>query len=187
MRTNVKKATTPLEDFLRLAEGPPYFELIQGNIIQMPSPIDFHQLTLLALAFQLNGYVSRKIRGSILIAPFDVFLNDTNVFQPDLLFVFEERYNQLIGDDRKLHGAPDWVAEILSPATEKYDRNEKKDVYYRSGVQEYWIVDPIKQTVEIFTRGENDFYLNQNLEREGKVNSILFPDWELDVKDIFRG
>ncbi|MCY3841842.1 MAG: Uma2 family endonuclease [Gammaproteobacteria bacterium] len=75
-------------------------------------------------------------------------LSDTDVVQPDLLFVSRERKQLLSGGDN-VRGAPDLVMEILSPATADRDRGYKRAVYARHGVAEYWLVDPTAETVWI--------------------------------------
>lgn len=79
------------------------------------------------------------------IAAFDVHFSDENILRPDILFVKKEHLNKInrIG----LSGAPDLMCEILSPFTSQVDFEEKKLVYERFGVQEYFIVDPGSKTV----------------------------------------
>lgn len=78
--------------------------------------------------------------GEVLAAPFDVYLGKRNAFQPDLIFVSRDRLHLI--KDKAMHGAPDLVVEIRSPSTCRYDREDKKLVYERNGVKEYWLVDP---------------------------------------------
>ena len=74
------------------------------------------------------------------MAPLDVYLDQKNASQPDIMYGSKER--QHIIENNGLHGAPDLVIEILFESTGKYDLEDKKDVYERSGVKEYWIIDP---------------------------------------------
>jgi len=83
-------------------------------------------------------YLRKKRIGKIYLAPFDTFLTELNVYQPDVVFVSNERKSIL--KEEGVDGAPDFVAEILSPRTAKYDRGAKRDIYARTGVQEMWIV-----------------------------------------------
>lgn len=76
----------------------------------------------------------------------DVYLEDENIFQPDILFISNE--NQHVIEEDGIHGAPDLVIEILSPGTAKYDLMKKKDVYERRGDKEYWIVNPETKLVQ---------------------------------------
>lgn len=78
--------------------------------------------------------------GKVRIAPYDVYFNNRNVYQPDIIFMANENVKNI--EENGLHGAPDLVIEVLSPATAKYDLEDKKDVYERYRVKEYWAVDP---------------------------------------------
>jgi Uma2 family endonuclease len=102
----------------------------------------------------------------------DNYFDDENVFQPDILFVSNERLHVIEEDG--LYGAPDLVIEILSPSTAKYDLGEKKDVYERSGVKEYWIIDPATESVHgyFLTNGLFDEIANdKNIIRSRLLNT----------------
>ena len=88
--------------------------------------------------------------GKIYVAPFDVVLSDTDVVQPDVIFVSNQRSDIITADN--VRGAPDLVVEILSPATAERDRTLKLDLYAQHGVQEYWIVDPDPKTITVLVR-----------------------------------
>lgn len=129
-------------------------EVIDGvaYVREPPSPSQSHQVIVLELALQ----IAHSLRGKssrVYIAPLDVRLPkhgsaddqiDT-VVQPD---VFITRDLQKL-DERGLCGAPDWVAEVFSPSTARYDRTTKLAAYERAGVPEVWLVDPIGHTVAI--------------------------------------
>ncbi len=104
------------------------------------------------------------------MAPYDVFFDKKNAFQPDILFLSKERLNLIKGNG--LHGAPDLIIEILSPSTAKYDLEEKKDVYERYGVKEYWIVDPSTKSATGYFL-ENGVFIEIGKET-GAINSRLF-------------
>jgi len=139
------------------------YELIEGELIMIPSPNFKHQSVSGNLAFILRGFVQKRNLGIIIYAPFDVHLGD-NVVQPDILFVSKER--SYVITEEEIKGAPDLVIEILSPATAERDRTYKKVLYARYGVSEYWIVDPGKKTIEVLTlkkEGYKTFRLRQIL------------------------
>lgn len=137
------------EVFQGLPEGT-LAQLIENNIIMSPSPLFRHQEVLNEINFQLQAFVKKEHLGQVLVAPLDVYLDKQNVFQPDILFVSKERLHLM--EENGLHGAPDMVIEILSPSTAKNDLGIKKEVYERSGVKEYWVVDPA-------TKSTHGFYL----------------------------
>ena len=102
----------------------------------------------MALSTQLNMFIKERALGELFSAPCDVVLSDSDVVQPDLLFVSREREHLLSGGEN-VRGAPDLVIEILSPATADRDRGYKRELYGRHGVTEYWLVDPIAETVSV--------------------------------------
>ena len=93
--------------------------------------------------------------GKVYFSPFDVVLSDTDVVQPDLLFVSNVRADKTTHDN--VRGASDLVVEILSPTTADRDRTIKLDMYTTHGVKEYWMVDPDSGTVIVLLRGESRF------------------------------
>ena len=124
------------------------WELINGEAYAMaPSPTEGHQSLLLKIARQLGDFLDGK-PCRVYVAPFDVRLNpdgaDDTVVQPDILVVCDK--SKLEGG-KGVTGAPDFVVEILSPSSLRHDLITKFRLYQRSGVREYWIVDPESKTV----------------------------------------
>jgi Uma2 family endonuclease len=138
VETIVQPPRTMLEVFDSLPEGT-NIQLIENNLVMSPAPLDVHQLYLDLIYPNLSIHVRKNRLGSTRCAPYDVYLDDTNAFQPDICVVLNERFHLIKRNG--LHGAPNFVVEILSPGTANYDMNEKKVVYERSGVTEYWIVN----------------------------------------------
>ncbi len=110
-------------------------------------------------------------------------INETNVFQPDILFISTE--NAKIITQKNVTGPPDLVIEILSPSTGYYDLTEKKDVYAEFGVKEYWIVDPKKQWIEIYANDTKKFRLEQRLEKSGILKSRVLNGFEISLQKMF--
>ena len=88
----------------------------------------------------IRTFVSHDELGKVVCAPIDVFINQQNVLQPDIVFVANNQLHQIKEDG--IHGAPTLVIEILSPSTAYYDTKTKKQIYEAAGVKEFWIVDP---------------------------------------------
>lgn len=130
---------TMLEIYESLPEGTPV-QLIQNKLIMSPSPFTNHQQVLGKLYIDLKNFIDKHQFGEVLIAPYDVHLGRKNIFQPDLLVIGKEDLHKI--RENGFYGAPDLVIEILSPSTAKYDKTEKKEVYEKYGVKEYWLVDP---------------------------------------------
>ena len=131
-------------------------ELIDGKIYDMAPPSRIHQELLSELHYEIRGYIE-KTNGSCKVypAPFAVFLNkdDHNYVEPDISVICDKRKL----DERGCNGAPDWVIEIVSQSTQRMDYGIKLFKYRSSGVREYWIVNPMKQTVQVYSfEGEGD-------------------------------
>ena len=130
---------TMIEVYKSLPEGTPV-QLIENNIVMTPTPAYRHQEIQSDIIKALFLFLDKNPLGKLLVAPLDVYFNDENVLQPDIMFISNDKMDIIHNDG--LHGSPDLIIEILSPSTAKYDLNQKKAVYECSGVKEYWIVDP---------------------------------------------
>lgn len=162
-------------------------ELIDGvaYIRERPSPSALHQEFVLELGLQITHSL-RGIPVRAYIAPLDVRLpkeGDADdqidiVVQPD---VFVARDLQKL-DGRGMCGAPDWVAEVLSPSTARYDRTTKLAAYERAGVPEIWLIDPIGRTVAIHLLAAGHYARPVVLELEGRTAITNVPgvgiDWD---------
>ena len=81
-------------------------------------------------------------------------------------------------------GTPDLIVEIISPSSVKKDRYEKKDLYERFGVREFWLADPNNRTIEIFAFSENAYRLQSFADAENKAVSTVLPGFEIDVAKL---
>lgn len=169
-------------------------ELIRGKVFRMsPAPGLSHQRVSGALHIQIGSYLSSK-DCQIIAAPFDVRLPlpqhrqrpnkiDT-VVQPDLCIVCDPAKL----DERGCNGAPDWIIEILSPATSQKDLNDKFEIYQFAGVREYWVAHPHEGTLLIYRLDENGRYqlLRQTPFTKGeKAPVFVFPGFEVDLDEVF--
>lgn len=169
-------------------------ELIKGKIMLMtPAPNVNHQ----RISGRLHGicyqYFKNK-RCQLFAAPFDVRLYDrkksaaTNqniytVVQPDLCVICDEY--QL--DTQGCLGAPDWIIEILSQGNSKREMQIKYPLYQESGVKEYWLVYPYEQAIYQFVLNdtEDKYQLFNMLNGEDLASPVLFPDFTIDLKEVF--
>jgi Uma2 family endonuclease len=135
------------------------YELINGEIEKRASPNTPHQDLHSELFGFLFVFNKKNKLGKLYSAPFYVVLDDENVPQPDIFFISKER-NFIILADGPIMGAPDLIIEIISPGTARYDRGDKKDLYERFQVKEYWIDDPRNASVEVY-KGGTSWYLTQ--------------------------
>ncbi|MBI5917712.1 MAG: Uma2 family endonuclease [Bacteroidetes bacterium] len=179
-----KKIT--VEDFLQMEfEGEDaYYELINGEIVKKAAPSPRHQEASVLLTSKLVNHVLPNKLGKIFNAPIDVFLDEYNHVQPDILFISTE--NQGIIDYKDgILGVPDLIVEIISPGSFAIDRFEKKNAYEHAGVREYWLVDPNNLSVEIYKNIGQQFELAQVASEEGKLQSIVLAGFELDIQALF--
>ncbi|MGB9715874.1 MAG: Uma2 family endonuclease [Thermodesulfovibrionales bacterium] len=177
-----KKKTYTYKDYEKLPEGAPY-QLIGGQLVMTPSPVPYHQILIGKIFLKLNEFVEENNLGIIIFAPIDVYLSETDTYQPDIIFISKDRLN-IIGE-KKIEGPPDLIIEILSPATAYYDLRIKKDTYEQNGVKEYWIVDPIQKTMEIFINEKGRFKPVSTAKVEGEVNSEIFKGLTISLREIF--
>ena len=180
MITADKKKNT-YKDYQKLPEGAPY-QLIGGELIMTPAPTPYHQIISKRLERELLKLEEKKI-GEVLYAPIDVYFSETETYQPDLIFIVNERL-KIIGEV-KIEGAPDLVIEILSPNTAYYDLKHKMSVYEQANVREYWIVDPLEKNIEIYANKEGSFILHKKAAGKGRVDSEIFNTLKIDLGDIF--
>jgi Uma2 family endonuclease len=160
-------------------------ELVDGvaYIREPPSPSRFHQEFVLELGRQISNLLAGKpVRAYI--APLDVRLPkdggaddqiDT-VVQPDVFIVCD----LLKLDERGMSGAPDWVAEVLSPSTARYDRTTKLRAYERAGVSEVWLIDPTDRTVTIHRIEAGHYTRPVILELKGRTALEAVPGVSID-------
>jgi Uma2 family endonuclease len=172
--TIIHPPRTMMEVFESLPEGT-LVQLIENNIVMSPSPVDKHSYLVIELGSELRNFNKANKKGAVRLAPTDVYLDKKNAYQPDIFFVSNERMHIKKGNN--WHGAPDLVIEVLSPSTAKYDLQEKKDVYERNGVKEYWIVDPADDSAIGYYLVNDEYH--QFFKGVGRIESKLL-DWQVD-------
>ncbi len=177
-----KKKRTVREQFLNLPEGTPC-QLIIGEIIMTPRLVPLHQYVAGHLYMQLLQYVEKNDLGQAFVAPLDVSFNEENIFQPDILFI--RKGNLSIIGEKMIEGVPDLVVEVLSPSSAYHDLRTKFRVYEQSGVQEYWIVDLERKSVEVFSNSGKTFQLHQEVEGKGVVESVVLSGFSVALNDLF--
>ena len=178
-------ATTKMtyEQYCLLPEDGKQYEVIDGELFMTPAPKPRHQRIVLRLAEELSRFVRENSKGEVFVSPVDVILDQHTVLEPDVLFIRQQR--QEIVKEEAIEGAPDLVVEVLSPSTFYKDLRKKMTAYSQFGVQEYWIVDPETQTIEIYTRRADKLELAQKFAAGETVESALLPGLRLAVKDVF--
>ncbi|MEZ4935458.1 MAG: Uma2 family endonuclease [Saprospiraceae bacterium] len=163
-----------------------WYELINGLLVRKQSPTLDHQNIADNILIAMKIYARKKKLGKAYSAPLDTVLDDGNSYHPDVLFVSKERYHILDEKERVVMGAPDLVVEVLSKSTAFYDRGDKKDVYEKCGVREYWLIDQKNKTVEIYAYENQRFKLREMADELGEVESMVLDGFKMKVAAIFE-
>ena len=175
------------EDFLLFPDDGQRHELIDGEHYVTPCPITKHQRVSGNLHWLLRSYLEVHPIGEVFYAPFDVIFSNFDVVEPDLLYMSKVRAAEIL-TSKNVKGAPELVVEIGSPGTRKRDETIKRRLYERSGVIEYWIVDPELDVIRIYRRGSTGFEgpVELSLEAGGVLTTPLIPGLGLPLAHIFR-
>ena len=160
-----------------------YYELINGIIVKKSAPAPRHQNASGNLFVALSNFIRKGQLGKVFHAPLDVFFDEFSVLEPDILFIAKDRLS--IVTENGIEGVPDLVIEILSPSSARYDRGEKMKIYRRTGVREYWIVDPRSQTLELYSLQDGEYDLNSFATETGEVESQVLAGFTVTVEEVF--
>jgi Uma2 family endonuclease len=158
------------------------YELYDGEVFVVPSPLPLHQFVLARLHLVLEDYVKAH-GGVVLFAPLDIVLTDLDVVQPDILLFTAERAH-LIQPRRVTRVAPDLAIEILSPGTARNDRGRKRELLARHAVREYWLIDPEVARVEVFALSGEALVPASTMSGDQAVRSPLLPTLEVTPADL---
>jgi Uma2 family endonuclease len=156
MKANPARVKLTYDDFLLFPDDGKRHELIDGEHYVTPSPNIRHQTILGNLYFLIRTWLEQHPVGRAFMAPLDVVFTQFDVVEPDLLFVSRIRAADIL-TAKHVTGAPDIVVEIGSPSTRKRDETIKRRLYERSGVSEYWVVDPDLEVVRVYRNRDGRF------------------------------
>lgn len=170
------------EEYYRLDDDQRY-ELVDGNLLKEPAPDTWHQDSSRKLFRLIDRFVLQNELGEVFFAPIDVVLDPENTVQPDLVFVASA--SARIIQRRAIFGVPELLVEIVSPASVRRDRHDKKELYARFGVKEYWIADPANKVLEILTLREGRFELHGCAGETGRLSSLVLAGLEYDLTEIW--
>jgi Uma2 family endonuclease len=174
------------DDFVHFPDDGKRHELIDGEHYVTPSPNLRHQRILGKLHLLIGNYLAANPVGEVFFAPLDVVMSHYDVVEPDLLYVSRERAAQVLVPEH-VRGIPDLVVEIASKSTRRRDQTIKRALYERTGVNEYWIVDPKSEVVRVYRNGPDGF--GQPVEfRRGvgdTLTTTLLPGLEVSLDRIF--
>jgi len=170
-------------DYFRLPETNRIIELSEGRLIITPSPTDQHQKISFKLSLLIGNHVLSNNLGEVRHAPMDVRLWEGKIRQPDVAFMSNEHLGRIT---EKMWGVPDFVIEILSEGTAKIDRGKKYREYQKAGVSEYWIVDPLTQSIEVYTLKNKSYKLFGKWCSGEIAKSKLLDGFEVKVDEVME-
>lgn len=175
------------DDFLHFPDDGRRHELIGGVHYVTPSPTVRHQLLVGRLHLSIGVFLQMHPHiGEVFLSPLDVVLSHYDVVEPDLLFVASAQSDILT--TANVQGPPALVVEVMSPSTRQRDARLKRQLFERTGVQEYWLVDPERDLVQVLRRDGDAFVAAADVvaDRDGILTMPLLPGWQLPVRALFR-
>lgn len=181
LATEHKKMT--YADYLRINDNKRY-EIIEGELKMVPAPSTEHQNVSLNLVSLIRNFVKEKGLGKVFCAPVDVVLDDDEVLQPDIVFIKSE--NQNIICKNAIKGTPDLIIEIVSPSSTFCDTVEKKEIYRKYGVKEYWLVFPDEKVVEVLILEKEEYKEFSRAKKAETVKSKILTGLGIDIKEVFE-
>lgn len=183
MTAIITKKKTTYADYLKIDDNNRY-EVFNGELRMVPAPSTDHQFISRDLGFLVWNFVNKKGLGEVLDAPIDVVFDDDEVYQPDIVFIKRDRQGIIERD--AIHGVPDLVMEIVSPSSVFYDTVEKKEIYRKYGVSEYWLIFPDEKAIEVFVLEKGDYQEFCRFKKNGCVRSKMLEGLKIYSKDIFK-
>ena len=169
-------------DLQRMPEDGKRYELYDGELWVVPSPMPGHQRVAQRLFIELFELAARS-GGEVFMAPFDIVLSEYNVVQPDLIYFAPESARR-IRPDEHVRFPPDAAFEVLSPSTARNDRGRKRDLMARYRVPEYWVIDPKGRSIEISHLTDTG-YREPLVISSGTCTSSIISGFELDLERLF--
>ncbi len=175
------------DDFVLLPDDGKRHELVDGEHYVTPSPNTRHQQISGDLFALIWTYLETHPIGRVFHAPFDVVFSEFDVVEPDLLYLSNARAAEVL-TPAHVTGAPDLVIEIGSPSTRKRDETIKRHLYERSGVSEYWVVDPELDIVRVYRRETEGFgrASEMSVDAGDILTTPLLPGLALPLARVFR-
>ena len=174
-------------EYYQLPEYEQYdvIQLINGEVVIGMPPILKHQDIVREILILL-AIIARKLGGKAYNSPIEVRLDNHNIFEPDVLYIQPDNLAITQQDEKRIVGAPNLVVEVLSPGTAKFDRQEKYQAYEKHGVDEYWIVDPVYEVIEVWNLGEDGTYIRQGAFADNDIFESAVLGEPISVKAIFN-
>lgn len=161
-------------------------EIIYGTLVTHPRPVPKHAVAHSGLNFELVGPFQRGKGGPggwIFMTEPELHLGE-QVVVSDLAGWKKERLTPF-PTTAWIETAPDWICEILSHSTERYDRNEKRRIYAGAGVKFLWLLDPRVKVLECFTLVAGQWLLTNTFDQTAQVSAPPFESISFDLAPLF--
>ena len=190
MRTHAARADTRLtyDDFVLFPDDGKRHEIIDGEHHVTPSPNLRHQQLVGRLHVEIAVHLKTHSRaGQVFLSPLDVVLSHYDVVEPDLLFVAGDQVD--IMTEKNIQGPPALVVEVLSKSSRKRDAQTKRRLFERTGVREYWLVDPELDVVQVFRllpEGKLTRVAELSAESDDTLTTPLLPGCMIGVRELCR-
>ena len=177
-----------LADLEGLPDDGNRYELIDGELHVTTAPHMWHQVVVGRAYKALDDWSDQTGVGLAILGP-GVIISSEDAAIPDVVWISRERLADILGEDGKLHGAPEFVVDVLSQGAtnEERDRVTKRQHYGMWSVQEYWIVDRFARTVEVYRLAEGALQLIATLGEADALTSPLLPGFSERVAMLFAG
>lgn len=172
------------DDLFSLPEDGRRYEIIEGELYEMPAPNSLHATVIMNLITFLLQIVGR-LDGRVYTASIDVFVPGGDPVQPDILVILPSSPARVVR--RGVEGPPDLVVEVLSPSNRGHDLLTKRALYGRAGVREYWIVDPEARTAEILVLDGDVLRGSQIATGDDTVVSPSLGGAQIPLTSVFAG
>jgi Uma2 family endonuclease len=187
MRHSTPGVKLTYDDFVLFPDDGKRHELIDGEHYVTPSPSRKHQAIAWNLTVMIGTYLESNPVGRAFTAPFDVIFSDFDVVEPDLLYISKARLDEIL-TTKHVRGAPNLVVEIASPSTRTRDESLKRKLYERSGVEEYWVIDPGRNTIAVYRLTGAVFVRALQLDgaRNDTLTTPLLPYLEMPLHRVFK-
>ncbi|MHC4088993.1 MAG: Uma2 family endonuclease [Planctomycetota bacterium] len=171
------------QDYCALPADGKRYEILDGELHVSPSPKTEHQRAVLNLGSMLSRFVDARDLGEVFVAPFDVLLTETDIVQPDIIFVARENSSIITPDN--IRGVPNLLVEVLSQAHPELDTRDKRQVYARCGVPFYWLADPWHKTLTELQLLEQNYATVTQCRAGDTFTPQLFADLTMDADGLW--
>jgi Uma2 family endonuclease len=170
------------EDYAAIPSDGRIYQIVDGEVIVTPAPSPHHQRASRRLQRQLEDHFHPAGRAEVFNAPIDLILTQHDVTQPDLMVVADAASVSRRG----IEAAPLLIVEVLSPSTERYDRQVKARRYAALGVPHYWVLDPETRRLECYVNQDGVFQPAAVAEGDAPLTPPGFDGLTVDLAALWR-